>query len=307
MSGKSVDGNNGDSLDSFFHGEHDDVSHVQDVDHVESVHHDHHNDDDHEEHQSATFDEPKKSIFKRWYFWVGSIALFMVIVGALYVQQMMALRSSGQMDQSPIVMTDSAHTPIHPITPISPVPPIPVLEATATSIVADHSSSVPVAAAASTASISMTQTEIPPIENAVKVSAEIDKNVNSSARIDELEKQVSVLSNQLKEVRTAKQVAMDKIAIVDKNEKREKLTSRVGLKHKTLVKTKKLNQGNMDEPQVASNFIEYHIDAITPGQARVTHGNVSEYVTIGSVINGSKVLRINPDAGEVLTSSGTIR
>lgn len=309
MSEKNKDGSNGDSLDSFFQGEHDDVNHVQDVDHVESVHHDHHHDDDHEEHQSTTFDEPKKSIFKRWYFWVGSIVLFMGIVGALYVQQMMALRNSGQMDQSPspIVMADPAHASTHPVTPISQAPSVPVVEATTTAIVADHPSSLPIAAAASSASISTIPTEIPSGGNAATVSVTIDKSANSSARIDELEKQVGVLSKQLKEVRTAKQAVADKISMADKNEKRITPISHVGLKHKLAVKTKKVDQANMDESQVASNLMEYHIDAITPGQARVTHGNVSEYVTIGSVINGSKVLRINPDAGEVLTSSGAIR
>jgi hypothetical protein len=305
MSERNVEGGNGDSLDSFFHNDHDDVSHVQDVDHVESVHHELHNDEDHEDHQNTSIDEPKKSLFKRWYFWVGSIGLFIGIVGALYVQQMMALRSTGQMDQSPIVMADPAHTPNHPVTAISQVPPVPVVEASATSIVTDHPSSLPIAVAA--ASIPITSAEIPSGGKTEIASTGIGKNVDNSARIDELEKQVSALSNQLKEVSNAKQVTLDKIAIANKNSQKNMTTSQTGRKHKMVAKAKKMNQSNMDESNLASNFMEYHIDAITPGQARVTHGNISEYVTIGSVINGSKVLRINPDAGEIVTSSGAIR
>ncbi|MDO8728607.1 MAG: hypothetical protein Q7K26_01800 [bacterium] len=305
MSENNVEGV--DSLDSYFPSEHDDVRRVQDVDHVESSRRDDHNDEGNEPGQNESFDEPKKSIFKRWYFWVGSLVLFLGIVGALYVQQMMALRSSGQTDQSPIVMADPIRPQAHSVAAASQASSTVVIDAAAASLAADRAVILPIAVATSAASSSNVPNDVMPSGNVTKTSAETGKNINSTARIEELEKQVSLLSSQLKEERSAKQAALDRAATIEKNALTVASKSHQGSKRLTNIKARRVVVSNVKEVQDLANFTDYRIDAITPGQARVTHGSISEYITVGSAINGSKVLSINPDVGEVVTNRGRIR
>ena len=139
--------------------------------------------------------------------------------------------------------------------------------------------------------------------SAVSMQTEnVDKNDASKSRVESLEKQVSLLSSELEEQKKDKQAALDKLAVLEKNHPAKSGT----VKRKPIhlaSKQKDAKRAVVD----AEYFADYHIDAITPGQARVTHGLESTYVIVGSIIKNAKVVKINPDSGEVITTNGVIR
>lgn len=265
------------SLDSFFKAEDDDHLLVEDI----GTSHEH---VDHSEHDDVVHpdesDAPKKkSIFKRWYFWVGAVLLFLMLVGGLYVQQMMAANNQTAVNAYPMVDTPHPAEPPQAAPAPTPAPAVSVAAASAAQVVAIMPDQVAASQPSSVGSV---------------------KDDPSKSRVESLEKQVGLLSSELEEEKKLKLDALAKLAILEK--------SHAG---RPAVVAKKVGTAKRKEPMVSTVdsglFVDYHVDAITPGQARITHGSESTYVIVGSTIKNAKVTKIKPDSGEVVTTRGVIQ
>lgn len=297
-----------------------------------------HDTEGHEGHEeevaqdSAPSVASKKSIFRKWWFWAGAVAIFFLVFAAL------CLLTLGQSGSAGISVPDDsgglkavAAAPQQPAAPLAPSSPNPTTAASASSVVPVSATSVdmkpvsapsvaaPVAPAPPREPTRAAQASVSAIGGSEKASVEAPSRPDdvpnaellaAKAEIDDLKSKLQMAS-----ACTAAETSSPRS--VGTKHRPKKVTARGESTAKHLASESahsvphrhlsgRQQKGGSTVDQVFEG--NYHVvpGAITPGQAVVRSGKAVKYLIVGSEIDGAVVMEIDPDRSIVKTNHGLI-
>lgn len=299
---KHVEHISDESLDTLFQSADSVIAGNFGSDHTDTEFVDHGNNDYLEEDEGASV--PTKSIFKKWYFWVGCIVVFMGIVGALFVSQKMSLPHGGNADYVP----EQKMAPVPVAAPVEPKSIAPAVTQPTTGPTAVTTEAV--VTAAPSAAIAPAPLMMPEVVTDIGKGAgkpkivEDEKKDENNARITALEAEVKSIQVELDHVKknagSAPHVEHQKTVAA-----KAKITATKSKTAKSKGEKEEIISEKASENRTFAGG--YHVKGISPGQAFISNGKTNKYLSIGTEIDGATVIKIDSDLGLVFTSAGVIR